>query len=406
MSSRNPTTGRAALGAAADRAAGLVAMVPAVIDQATTDTSAAAWAALAGYGVVAAAGLAVRRHRPLAVFGVILAVLAVVEVAGAAAEVKLSGLAVLPVGFALYAVGAYSPRRRSIAAGVLGGVLIAGGLLVNHLTAAEEWRGGSDVLAYVAVLPVAWSLGVAAHSRRALLAAAEGRAADARAHQHLLAEQAAAAERVRIARDMHDVVAHSLTLLVVHAETLRARSDRLPPWARTGVDDLAAAGRQATAEMRDLLGVLRDDTGGIAPRSPAPTLAGLDELADTARRSGNPVTLAVTGPAGRLPRPVQLAGYRVVQECLSNARRHAPGADVDIRLDTGAPGIDLEITSGPPRGPVPGPDSAAGSGLGLAGLAERVIALGGHLSAGPTAGGGFRVAATIPATEGSHGALW
>lgn len=376
---------------------GVVSIAPALLDQATTDTSPPAWLALGGYTAVVVAALAVRRRWPLAVFCVILGVLAGVEVGSAAEEVRLSSLVVLPPAFALYTVGVHSPQRRSAAALLIGGALVAAGLLINHATAPQGWRGGSDVLAFVAVLPVAWALGMAARGHRALLVAAEQRAEDAGRRQQLLAEQAAAAERVRIARDMHDVVAHSLTLLVVHAETVRARSDELPPWARERVDALAAAGRQATGEMRDLLGVLRDGTLSTAPRSPIPTLAGLPALMETARHSGNPVTFTTTGPVDELPRAVQLAGYRIVQESLSNARRHASGADVAIRLDAGPDHVDLDITSGAPSRPaVPAP----GPGLGLSGLAERVAALSGDLRAGPTPDGGFRLRATIPRSPG------
>ncbi|QKW40138.1 two-component sensor histidine kinase [Actinomadura sp. NAK00032] len=379
--------------AGAEAALAAAAVAPALIDQATTDTSAAAWTALAGYGTVALGCLALRRHRPLTAFGVLLAVLAAVQVATASAEVKLSGLTVLPVAFALYAAGAYSAPRRSAAALLLGGALVAGGLAANHLTAPEGWRGGSDVLAYVAALPVAWALGVAARGHRGMLLAAERRAADARREQHLLAEQAAAAERVRIARDMHDVVAHSLTLLVVHAETVRARSGELPPWARERVDAMAAAGRQATSEMRELLQVLRDGGTAAAPRAPAPTLAGLPALVDAARTAGNPTSLTVTGDMAQLPRNVQLTGFRVVQEGLTNARRHAPGAEVAVRVDAGGHDIRIEVDSGAPDGEV---IPAPGAGIGLPGLEERLAALGGALDAGATPGGGFRVAATIP----------
>ncbi|GAA2125204.1 histidine kinase [Actinomadura napierensis] len=371
---------------------GVVAVTPALVDQATTDHSIAAWGTLGAYTLVAIVALTVRRRWPLAAFCVVLAVLAAAEVVTAATEVKLSSLSVLPSAFALYAVGMYSPRRRSVAALVVGGGLVAAGLAINHVTAPQGWRGGSDVLAFVAVLPVAWALGVATRSDRALLTAAERRTEDARREQHLLAERAAAAERVRIARDMHDVVAHSLTLLVMHAETIRARSGDLPPWARESIDALAAAGRQSTGEMRDLLGVLREGTVA-SPRSPVPTLGGLDALVHAARDCGNPVSLTTAGPLDALSRPVQLAGYRIVQESLSNVRRHAPGAEVTIRLDATMACLDLEITSGPPSRPLA---PAPGSGLGLAGLTERVNALGGDLQAGPTLEGGFRIDAAIP----------
>ncbi|MEO3826241.1 histidine kinase [Actinomadura sp. B10D3] len=201
-----------------------------------------------------------------------------------------------------------------------------------------------------------------------------------------------------MARDMHDVVAHSLTLLVVHAETVRARSGELPPWARERLDSLAAAGRQATEEMRDLLAVLRDGTD-TAPLTPAPTLSGLDALVKTARDSGNPVTVTADGPLDDLPRPVQLAAYRIVQEGLSNGRRHAPGARVALHLRATATRIDLEVTSGAPPEPV---TRMPGSGLGLAGLTERVTALGGELGAGPTPDGGFQIIAAVPNTHQGH----
>ncbi|MGI5326858.1 sensor histidine kinase [Actinomadura nitritigenes] len=384
---------------AAAAATGAAAVVPALIDQATTDTSAAAWLALGAYAAVAVAALSVRHRRPFGVFCAVLAVLAAVEVATAAAEVKVSGLAVLPPAFALHAVGAHGPRRRSAAALAVGGLLVAAGLLANHATAPDGWRGGSDVLAFVAVLPVGWALGVAAHGHRALLAAAERRADDARREQRLRAEQAAAAERVRIARDMHDVVAHSLTLLVVHAETMRARSGDLPAWARDRVDALAAAGREATEEMRDLLGVLRAGSSDAAPRVPAPSLSGLGALVDAARGAGNPAVLTAAGPLDELPRPVQLAAYRVVQEGLSNARRHAPGAPVTVRVEADAAEARVEVACGPPPEPAP---PARGSGAGLAGLAERVAALDGRLHAAPAPGGGFRVAATVPRRAGGR----
>ncbi|MFE3603494.1 sensor histidine kinase [Streptomyces sp. NPDC059142] len=380
-----------------DGAVVVAAVAPALIDQFTTDTSATAWLALSGYAVVASVALLVRTRRPLSGFAAVLAVLVVLEVGCAAAEVKISSLAVLPLAFGLYAMGTHAPPRRSLL--LLGGAaaFVLLGVGVNHATASERWRGGTDVFAVLAPLPAAWGLGLATRGRQELLAGAERRAADARRDQAVRAERAAAAERARIARDMHDVVAHSLTLLVVHAETMRARSGELPPWAREGVDAMAAAGRRATGEMRELLGVLRNETGEAAPRSPVPQLADLEVLVADAERAGTPVRLDVAAGSAELPRPVQLTGYRLVQECLANARRHAPGAEVGILIRTGPGATRFEVGCAPPPA---GHRAAAGAGVGLVGVRERIAALGGGFTAGPTPGGGFRVVASVPVTAG------
>lgn len=343
--------------------------------------------------MIVVAGLWVRRRWPLPAFAAILLALTVAEIWVASAAAELSTLAVLPVAFALYAVGAYASVRASAAAVLGGAAVVAAGLWVNNLTAPEGWRGGSNVVAVVAPLPMAWALGVAARGHRAMLAAAEQRADDALREQDALVERAAQAERVRIAREMHDLVAHSLSLLVVHAETVRARSGELPAWARTQIDALASAGRQATTEMRDLLRVLRDGPEPAAPRLPAPTLAALNQLVEEIRAAGNPVTLTTAGDLDAPARSLQLAGYRVVQESLANARRHAPGAAVHIRVEITADQARVEVTCAPP---LPGTAPAPGTGMGLPGMHGRVTAVGGHLRAGPASEGGFAVRAVLP----------
>ncbi|GAA2358992.1 MULTISPECIES: sensor histidine kinase [Streptomyces] len=381
----------------------LAAVAPALLDQVTTDTSRQAWTALAVHSVVAAGGLLVRRRLPLTGFAVMLTTLAVVEIWCAAQEVQLGNLAVLPLAFSLYAVGAYCTLPRALA-GVCGGtVLVCLGVMVNHATATTDWRGGSDVFATVAPLPVACALGIVVQSHRLTLEAVRARAADAQREHTLLAERAAAAERVRIARDMHDVVAHSLTLLVVHAETMRARSADLPPWASRQVDALAAAGRQATVEMRELLGVLRNGTPPErAPLSPAPSFAELPELVRSARQAGNPVRLDIHGDPATLPKPVQLMCYRIVQETLANARRHAPGAAVTIGATVAGSAVRVAVRSAPsPYDVVPVP----GAGTGLEGMRERVTALGGEFTAGGTEDGGFLVTASVPPAQDA-GRTW
>ncbi|MFF0088054.1 hypothetical protein ACFYR1_51970 [Streptomyces canus] len=144
-------------GRAADAAIVVTALTPAVIDQTTTDTSSGAWVALSLYALTAACALAGRRRWPLASFTVILLTLATAEIACAASEIKLSSLAVLPLAFALYAVGAHTPLRRSVIALAGGAAIIVIGVSVNHATAPDGWRGGSDVLAVLSPLPAAWA---------------------------------------------------------------------------------------------------------------------------------------------------------------------------------------------------------------------------------------------------------
>lgn len=377
----------------------VIATAPALIDQGSTDSSPRAWWALSAYVVVAACALAVRWLWPVVSFGATLGTLACAEIWCAAQEAQMSNLAVLPLAFSVYAVG----ERRSLPVALMtlagGATVVCVGVAVNHATAPVDWRGGSDVFATIAPIPVAWALGVVAQSHQLALKMSEQRAVSSERERERLAEQAVAAERGRIARDMHDVVAHSLTLLVVHAETIRVRSADLPPWARERIDALAAAGRQATVEMRELLGVLRNGTPEEVPRVPAPTLSDVPELVEAADAAGNKVTLAVVGEPSRLPKPLQLTGYRVLQESLANARRHAPGSCVQVVLKADDMGLDVQVVSGPPpRRVVPMP----GEGIGLLGLRERVTVLGGSLSAGPV-GGGFQVIVSIPVSRPAAG---
>ncbi|MFE9004375.1 sensor histidine kinase [Streptomyces sp. NPDC007875] len=376
--------------------AGLVALtlLPPLLAQYYADTSRAAWSSLIGCEVVTLAVLVLRRRLPVTAFVVSLGALVVALVGSAAEDAKLTPLVFLPLAVLIYNLGTRCTSWvRTVLAMCGGGLMALVGLWVNRTTAsAGEFRGGADVLAMLAPMPLAWTVGFAARTRHALLVAAERRAADADRAQRLRAAQAAQRERARIAREMHDVVAHSLTLLVVHAETLRARGDELPGWARTQVDGLAAAGRQTGGELRDLLRILRDPTDA-APLQPMPGLDGLDALLDSHRAAGGTVEVRIRTEWESLPSPVQLAGYRIVQESLANARRHAPGAPVRLTVDGAAGQLRFEVVNsrGARRGTV-----GAGVGLGLVSMRERVDALGGELTAGATDDGGFRVLAAIP----------
>lgn len=230
-----------------------------------------------------------------------------------------------------------------------------------------------------------------------------GRWAQARAG--LVAEQERGAmltERARIARELHDVVAHHMSLIAVRSETAAYRLDKLPPAARAEFGEISGASREALTEMRRLLGVLR------APQeqpltAPQPGLAELEALVADARAAGTPVTLSVDGIITGVPDSVGLSAYRIVQEALSNVARHAPGAPTDLTLHRArseltirvrnAAGVDPNGRPLPPA--VPGAAGATG-GHGLLGMRERVAVLHGSLSAAETGDGGFEVRATLP----------
>ncbi|MFF3467045.1 sensor histidine kinase [Streptomyces sp. NPDC002619] len=209
-----------------------------------------------------------------------------------------------------------------------------------------------------------------------------------------LIEHTARGERARIARELHDVVAHHISILAVQAETARLTTPGMPA---AGAERLSAIGdtaRDALTEMRRLLGVLREDTGpAAAGLRPQPGVGQLIELLDESRDvSGTTARLIFRGPLVPLDPGVELAAYRIVQEALTNARRHAPGAAVDVEVHYTADALHLRI-----RDNGPGPDSAdAATGHGLLGMRERAAAVGGELRAGAASGTGFLVQARLP----------
>ncbi|HCU96343.1 MAG TPA: two-component sensor histidine kinase [Actinobacteria bacterium] len=207
------------------------------------------------------------------------------------------------------------------------------------------------------------------------------------------ARRAVLEERTRIARELHDVVAHHMSLIAVRAETAPYRLSGLPESARAEFGSLSEVAREALAEMRRLLGVLRhDQPAGLAPQ---PQLSDLPALVDAARRAGVPVELSVPPALDRVPSGVALCAYRIVQESLSNASQHAPGAAVTVSVDHEAGAVLLRVVNGP-GGPAGPSRNERGPGHGLTGMRERVALLGGSLSAGPAPDGGFVVSAVLP----------
>lgn len=218
-----------------------------------------------------------------------------------------------------------------------------------------------------------------------------------------LLEHAARGERARIARELHDVVAHHISMIAVQAETARLTTPGLPA---VGAERFLAIGdtaRTALTEMRRLLGVLREDAGSTAPdRRPQPGLEQLGELVDEARdASAAAVRLIVEGPVRPLDPGLELTAYRIVQEALTNTRRHAPGAAVDVELRYTHKALRLRVRD---NGPSPHTPKGLDAGHGLVGMRERAAMVGGELRAGPARRGGFLIEATFPAPVREHAA--
>ena len=210
------------------------------------------------------------------------------------------------------------------------------------------------------------------------------------------AQRALLEERARIARELHDVVAHHMSLIAVRAETAPYRLPGLSETARAEFGALSEVAREALAEMRRLLGVLRHDQP--AALAPQPQLADLPALIDAARQAGVSVELSASPAPGRVPPGVGVCAYRIVQESLSNASQHAPGAAVIVSVGHEAGAVLLRVANGP-GGPAGPPGDGHGPGHGLTGMRERVALLGGSLSAGPAPDGGFVVSAVLPVGE-------
>ena len=241
-------------------------------------------------------------------------------------------------------------------------------------------------------LPVLISLYFEA--QRQLLRSLRDRAERTEREQHLLAERARAEERRRLASEMHDVVTHRLSLMVLHAGALGVTSAE--PAVRTSAEDIRREGALALDELRDLVGVLRNGAElGARTLSPAPP-EDPAVLVEESRSVGVPTELLVDGDPAPIAPTVARTAFRVVQEALTNVRKHAPGATAEVRLRYHPGGVEVTVTNTAATGP-PDPALGRGSGAGLAGLRQRVELVGGQLEAGPAPGGGFRVGAILPA---------
>ncbi|HEY8480018.1 MAG TPA: histidine kinase [Spirillospora sp.] len=259
------------------------------------------------------------------------------------------------------------------------------------LLSVEDFVEGAVV--FTLLYAVAVSTGMLVRSRRMLIASLRERALAAETEQRLRVEEARLLERERIAREMHDVLAHRISLLAVHAGALEFHPD-MPDDQREAAGIIRRSAYEAMEDLREVIGVLRDDTPGADPERPQPTLADVAALVDEARQAGGSITLDEHVPdPDRVPARVGRHAYRIVQEGLTNARKHAAGAPVEVRLSADED-LDIEIVNALP----PGPPALAlpGSGAGLVGLAERVALLGGTLEHGRTGDGRYRLHARLP----------
>ncbi|MGA4843691.1 sensor histidine kinase [Streptomyces sp. G45] len=209
-------------------------------------------------------------------------------------------------------------------------------------------------------------------------------------------------ERARIARELHDVVAHHMSLISIQADAAPYRVADPPPELVAALASIRATAREGLTELRHLLGLLRaaapatdatDAAGPSGAPAPQPSLAQLDALLDSVRAAGLPVTARLHGERRPLPPGAELSAYRIVQEALSNALRHAPGADTRVELAYGETALRVRVTNGPAARPAP---PSPGAGHGTTGMRERAALLGGDLAAGPVPGGGYEVAAYLP----------
>jgi signal transduction histidine kinase len=308
-------------------------------------------------------------------------------------------LAGIGAAVALYTVAVHSTLARSLTVAFAYGLYgVVYGILFERWYDDVTWQ---DWVTSYALLAAAWGLGELQRRRRLATAHLEQLNAQLQRERDLKARWAVAEERARIARELHDVVAHSVSVMVVQAGAARRLVDGDPVQARQALTSIESTGRQALAEMRRLLGVMRHD-GEARPEeaadalAPQPGLADLDALVSRARDAGLEVELQVEGAPRPLAAGVDLSAYRIVQEALTNCLKHAGAAKAIVHLCYGREDLELQVLDDG-RGVVGLRDAGReNGGHGLIGMRERVAVFGGNLDVGPRPGGGFKVDARLP----------
>ena len=347
------------------------------------------------FGMVAA--LALRRSRP---------VLSVVVVFGLAFVHYVAGARLLPadvaVLVALYSAAAHAPRwarQLSLGAGLVGAALQGLNVVLNRAVSGDQATTSltgsviSIVIGIAALVLVAWTAGQWRRTRVAYVGSLVERARQAEAEREQQLRYAAVAERARIAREMHDIVAHSLSVIISQADGGRYAAAKSPAAAVQALETVATTGRAALRDMRGLLGVLGDGDADVA-LTPQPATANVPELVAAVNASGLPVTLTITGSAQQLDSGADLAIYRTVQEALTNTLKHAgPRASAQVRLNWSPAELEVMVDD---DGTSQAPGLNGGPGRGLIGVRQRLAAYGGSVQAGPLAGRGYGVRATLP----------
>lgn len=333
---------------------------------------------------VVVAPLVMRRSHPLPVFAwVVLSA----GLAGLWNHRIVAGLAVLIV---LYTVAALRSRRVVLGcAGLVEASIIAAAVTISG---TDWWY---DTIPLTGLLAAAVGLGLYTATRQAYLREPRDRADRLERERDQQSALAAAAERARITREMHDIVAHHLTVMVALSDGAMAATARSPQIGIEAMKEVSATGRRALTDTRRLLGVLRDESPDAARemRQPMPDLSELDDLIERVRAAGLPTTLEVRGAATSTATAIQVAAYRLVQEALTNTLKHGgPGAHAAVCLQRQPLVLRISVDDDGAGSAAPTPAAAGG---GLAGMRERVLAFGGEIQAGPRAPTGWRVCATL-----------
>ena len=307
------------------------------------------------------------------------------------------GYEVLSVGtfaslLAVTNVAAITDHRRSAIAGL---VNIAG--LTIFFTTTRVDFPPANIVTTCTIWSVAWLLGNALRLSRSRSLSAERRAEVLEQDSEARAREAVVDERARITRELHDIIGHTLNLIVVQAGAARAVFKSRPDQTLESLSSIETTSRQSLSDMERMLGILRPSEAEAAPFGPQPGLGQVDRLAEQFTDAGLPVEVNVAGEPHKLPTSLDLSAYRIVQEALTNALKHAGPARARVAISYVADKLELDIVD---DGQGPGDDGQnAGVGRGLIGMRERVSLFGGELDVGPAAEGGFRVHATLPLEE-------
>jgi signal transduction histidine kinase len=343
--------------------------------------------------VAASLPVAVRRLWPLPVLAVVTVAVGYLTALGRAPLTSD-----LMLGMAIYMVAVRLPRTAAVTTLAAVETAILAGLFTAAATAHAQQVMLHSMLAAAAM----WFVGVSVRERRRYRAGLAEQEARRRRDEAERGRHAVAEERLRIARELHDVLAHSLSVVTVQAGVGRRVGAARPAEALRALRAVEEASRGALDELRRVLCLLRsDDEPAIEPApgpelalAPAPGLADLDKLAALVREAGSPVLVDLTGDVTVVPPAAALTAYRIVQEALTNVVRHAQGAEATVRVAIGPAGVRIRVTdTGQPAG-LPGP--APGAGHGIVGMRERAAIFGGTLAAGPLPGSGFQVTAFLP----------